>query len=81
MRRLSVTAVLFALALPAFSQGPEAWLRELDRTIDGKEAIRAGKLRRIEALKADLPGLEGRGRYDRADAIFREYAKFDLDSA
>ena len=82
MKRSLVFVTLFlGLALPAGAQKLDMLLENLDRVIEDKETYSRKKEERIDAVRSSLPGIQPADRYGVYDALYHEYAKYNLDSA
>ena len=82
MKRFLVLAALFlGLAFPAGGQKLDMLLENLDRVIEDKEAYSRKKEERIDAIRSSLSGIDPADRYGVYDALYHEYAKYNLDSA
>ena len=72
---------LLGLAVPAGAQKLDMLLDNLDRVIRDKEIYSRKKEERVDAIRSSLPGIAPADRYGVYDALYHEYAKFNLDSA
>ena len=80
-RTLVLVMLLLGLAVPAGAQKLDMLLESLDRVIGDKETYSRKKEERIDAIRSSLPGIDPEDRYGVYDALYREYAKYNLDSA
>ena len=82
MKRIFVLLSLFlGLAAAASAQSLETLLRSLDQVIEGKEKYNREKEERINGIRSSLAGIKQEDRYGICDVLYREYAKYNLDSA
>jgi len=82
MRRFLVLAsLLLGIAGSVSAQSLSSRLQELDAVVRDKDTYDRLKEERISAIRSSFSGIEGEDRYEICDAMFREYAKFNLDSA
>lgn len=82
MRRfLLLITLLLGFASAAQAQTVDMLLQKLDRVIGEKEEYSRKKEERIAAIRSSLAGIPDGDRYGVYDALFREYAKYNLDSA
>lgn len=82
MKRIFVLLSLFlGLAAAARAQSLETLLRRLDQVIEGKEKYNREKEERINGIRSSLAGVKQEDRYGICDVLYREYAKYNLDSA
>ncbi len=80
-RFLVLLSTLLGLAAMAQAQTLGTLLENLDQVIRDKETFSRNKEERIQAVRSSLSGIPGGGRYGIYDALYREYAKYNLDSA
>lgn len=80
-RFLILTSLLMGLAAPARAQKLDVLLDSLDWVIQDKETYNRKKEERIDAIRSSLAGISPSDRYRVYDALYLEYAKYDLDSA
>ena len=80
-RFLVLTALLLGIAATASAQKLDMLLDNLDRVIQDKDTYSRKKEERIDAIRSSFNGIEKEDRYGCYDALFHEYAKYDLDSA
>lgn len=80
-RFLVLTALLLGLAAPAHAQKLDVLLDSLDRVIQDKDTYNRKKEERIDAVRSSLAGINPADRYRVYEALYREYAKYNLDSA
>ena len=80
-RSFVLVMFLLGLAIPARAQKLDMLLENLDRVIEGKETYSRKKEERINAIRSSLSGIDPADRYGVYDALYREYAKYNLDSA
>ena len=82
MRRLFVLlSLILGLAVTAGAQNLETLLQRLDQVVEGKERYNREKEERINGIRSSLSGVKQEDRYGIYDALYREYAKYNLDSA
>ncbi len=82
MKKVFVLLSLFlGLAAVAGAQSLETLLRRLDQVVEGKEKYNREKEERINGIRFSLAGIKPEDRYGICDALYREYAKYNLDSA
>ena len=72
---------LLGLAVPAGAQKLDMLLENLDQAIRDKDIYSRKKEERIDALRSSIAGTDQADRYGVYDALYHEYAKYDLDSA
>lgn len=80
-RFLVLSVLLLGLATSASAQKLDMLLDNLDRVILDKETYSRSKEERIDAIRSSLAGIKPSDRYGVYDALYREYAKYNLDSA
>lgn len=80
-RVLLLLSMLLGLAFCAGAQNLETLLERLDRTIEEKDNYSRKKEERIDAIRSSLAGIKAEDRYGAYDALYGEYAKYNLDSA
>ncbi|MBQ6082490.1 MAG: hypothetical protein IJS70_05925 [Bacteroidales bacterium] len=81
MRRILAIFTAMVIACAASAQSVESLLQQLDTVLAGKEMYNRNKEERINAIRSSLPGISQEGRYGIYDALYQEYAKYNLDSA
>ena len=80
-RFLVLSILLLGLAIPAGAQKLDMLLDNLDRVIQDKDIYSRSKEERISAIRSSLAGIRTSDRYGAYDALYSEYAKYNLDSA
>ena len=80
-RSFVLVMFLLGLAFPAKAQRLDVLLENLDRVVEDKEAYSRKKEERIDAIRSSLAGIDPADRYGAYDALYHEYAKYNLDSA
>lgn len=73
--------LFLGFAFTAQAQTLDMLLENLDAVIRDKETYSRKKEERIAAIRSSLPGIQPADRYGVYDALYREYAKYNLDSA
>ena len=68
-------------AAASSAQSVESLLQRLDAVVQDKETYTRNKEERIDAIRSSLTGIPQEGRYGIYDALYHEYAKYNLDSA
>ena len=81
MKRLLAMLAAVLAFMAASAQSVESLLQQLDTVVLGKEIYNRNKEDRIDAIRSSLAGISPEGRYGILDALYKEYAKYDLDSA
>lgn len=81
MKHILVIMTVMLLAATASAQTVEALLLQLDAAVQDKETYYRSKEERIDAIRSSAAGMAEENRYDIYDALYNEYAKFNLDSA
>lgn len=82
MKRLFVLVSMFlGLAVSAGAQTLETLLGRLDQVVEDKEDYNRKKEGRINGIRSSVAGIKPGNRYGIYDALYREYAKYNLDSA
>ena len=82
MKRIFVLlSLILGLAVTAGAQNLETLLQRLDQVVEGKERFNREKEERINGIRSSLSGVKQENRYGIYDALYREYAKYNLDSA
>ena len=80
-RSFVLVMLLLGLAFPAKAQRLDVLLENLDRVVEDKEAYSRKKEERIDAIRSSFAGIDPADRYGAYDALYHEYAKYNLDSA
>lgn len=80
-RFLVLIAILLGLASTARAQKLDMLLDKLDQVIQDKDTYNRKKEDRIDAIRSSLAGISQNDRYGVYDALYHEYAKYNLDSA
>ncbi|MBO4743860.1 MAG: hypothetical protein J5533_09545 [Bacteroidales bacterium] len=80
-RVLVLVIILLGLAIPASAQKLDMLLGKLDQVIQDKDTYNRKKEDRIDAIRSSLAGISPNDRYGVYDALYQEYAKYNLDSA
>lgn len=81
MKRILVISLALLLAAVASAQSVESLLLQLDAVVQDKETYTRHKEERIDAIRSSLVGISNEGRYGIYDALYHEYAKYNMDSA
>lgn len=80
-RFLVLTSLFLGLAVTAGAQNLETLLQRLDQVILDKKEYNRKKEERIDAVRSSYSRINREDRYGVYDALYREYAKYNLDSA
>lgn len=80
-RILVLILLLLGFAGAASAQSLDMLLQRLDQMIQDKETYSRNKEDRIDAIRSSLSGTSQADRYGIYDALYHEYAKYNLDSA